>query len=321
MIAEPIEPINSGEPDQWSIGEPISTRESAVLTAAQVLAGMRSRCDRVWALDVEYDFFQKSFVDDDNLVPFGKNRDAFLREKRFKSQSGQHLADCETVFFPRATWAWNEEIQQDYQAPDQSADIRPQKYDWVDSSLYLHNACLPVGSVRDELSRLKGTCRCTYITELFRTRRNWTLRPNLELIDGIPCHVLTDGDQYTFWVDPELDFATRQLASSTGKTIGTRRQTTSRTAFRDFRAIRDGFHAPWQLAVTGYDGSQEGESRWGKQFSLIVYEVRNFAINVDVDEDLFTLHYPARTVVRDAAHMRFYRLGDDHEEVQLGDWE
>jgi hypothetical protein len=321
MIAEPIEPMSDGELDEPFIAEPVPTREPAGLTARQVLAGMRNRMDQLWAFDVEYDFLQKSFVGDENLVPFGRYREAFSREKRFKTQSGQHLADCPTVFFPAAIWAWSGSLQQDFQACDPSAYIKQEKSDWVDRSFYLHSACLPTGSIEEELARSKvGCCNHTFVSDLFGPRQNWMVRPHCELVDESPCYVLTDGDRCTFWIDPSLGFSPRLLENSTGKTINGRRQTTNRTAFRDYTLVRDGFHVPWQLMTIGYDGSQDRGTRWGKEFSLITHKVRRLSINEDVDEDLFTLKYPAGTVVRDSAHTRFYRIGENDEEIKLGDW-
>jgi len=118
-----------------------------------------------------------------------------------------------------------------------------------------------------------------------------------------------------------LGFSPRLLENSTGKTINGRRQTTNRTAFRDYNLVRDGFHVPWQLMTIGYDGSEDRNTRWGKVFSIITHHVRRLGINDDVDEDLFTLKYPAGTVVRDSVHRRFYRLGDNNEEIKLGNWE
>jgi hypothetical protein len=44
------------------------------------------------------------------------------------------------------------------------------------------------------------------------------------------------------------------------------------------------------------------------------------AVNVDVSDELFTLQFSPGTVVRDQAHKRFYQLGDNNEEIKLGDW-
>jgi hypothetical protein len=118
-----------------------------------------------------------------------------------------------------------------------------------------------------------------------------------------------------------LGFAPRLLENSSGTIVSGRRQTTNRTAFRDYRSVRDGFYAPWNLMNIGYDGSQDGDTRWGKEFSLIAHHVRTLNVNEDVDEDLFTLKYPAGTVVRDSVHRRFYRLDENNEEIKLGDCE
>jgi hypothetical protein len=43
-------------------------------------------------------------------------------------------------------------------------------------------------------------------------------------------------------------------------------------------------------------------------------------VNADVSDELFTLRFPAGTVVRDKAHKRFYRIGQDNEEIKIADW-
>lgn len=319
MIAEPIEPFNEFALRPSSQLIPLMLADGpAKLNAAQILAGMRHRFDRLAAFEVECDFVQKSFQGDDKLVPFGRSHYAFSGHKRFSSQSGQHLENSPCIF-PHAVSAWNGTVQQRYQTFDKSAYLEAEKDDWVDFSFYLNNAAIPIGSVDEEIARLRPSCQRTYIFELFEPRRSWKVLPELEIVDDAICHVLLDSDQLKLWIDPELGFAVRLLEYSWGKIVNGRRQILSRTEFRDFRSTRGDFYASFQINMAGYDRMRNVESPSGELFSISNYNVRKVAANSDVDDELFTLKYPLGTVVRDKADQRFYRVGDNDEQITLGD--
>ncbi|HEX4415110.1 MAG TPA: hypothetical protein VH107_15845, partial [Lacipirellulaceae bacterium] len=246
MIAEPIKPIDKIETDDLSFGSlAIPTDMPAILSAAQVVAGIRKRFDQLWALEVEDEFLTESFEDNDRLVPFGRHHYAFSGCKRLNSQSGQFVENGPCLF-PCGVWAWNGSLQQNLQAFDQCAYLSAKKYDWVDKSFYLSNAGIPVGSLDEEIKRLKNSCMRTWVIELFDSRRRWKVLSNLEIVDGAHCHVLVDGGQYKMWIDPSLGFAARlfeiYLHAAASKA---ERPLLNRVVYRDFRHMHDDFWAPW----------------------------------------------------------------------------
>lgn len=306
MIAEPYEPDLSrpeSRPNR-AIDVPVPTDKPAFSSFAQLRDFMRRRFDRLWALDVEYVFNAESYCEDPGLVPFGRYRYAFRHEKRLKIQSNNHDG---SLVYPSYIWAWNGDIQQDFHAQLKNADHEAKKSDWLNSDIYLCNACIPCGSVEDEYTAAKNTCTIPLLQRVFDARWRWKVLPKLEAVEGAPCHVIESNDRVRLWVDPALDCAVRIVAWGT----------MSRVALRDFRLMADNLWMPWRTEAVGYDPKLSPFPDGGSYAAVSI--VTSMTVNDEVPEGHFTLNYACGTVMRDCVNKLFYRLGDHLERIKLGD--
>jgi hypothetical protein len=299
----------SGEVLAGHIAVPEPTNAPAKLTFSELRDALRHRYDDLTALEIEYVFDVKSFDGDLDRVPNGYEHFAFSADKRFKAQSGTH--DGKEVY-PHAIWAWNGEIQQSLHPIDEQAYIEAEKQDWLDSDMYLSNAGIPVESLDAEWNRVKQSCCRPWVHHLFDGRWHWEVMPKLEIVDGCHCHLLVANGRLRVWVDADLGFAIRFLEWPD----------LARSAFRDFRRIGNAMWLPWRTETVQYTRahSSPGPSESNQPAYTAVHEIQRMAVNADVSDELFTLQFSAGTVVRDQAHKRFYQIGDNNEEIKLGDW-
>ncbi len=307
MIAEPYEPdLSTAEsrPNR-AIEAPVPTNETAYLSVEQLHDFMRRRFDRLWALDIEYVFNAESYCENTRHVTFGRTRYAFRHEKRLKIQSNKHEG---SLVYPSYTWAWNGDLQQDFHARFKDAYQKPEKSDWLNSDIYLCNACIPCGSVEDEYTATKNTCTIPLLQRVFDARWRWKVLPKLEAVEGAPCHVIESNDRVRLWVDPALDCAVRFVAWGN----------MSRVALRDFRLMADNIWMPWRTEAVGYNSNSPSPVP-NEAHRASVHIVKAMTVNDEVPESLFTLNYPTGTVIRDVVSKRFYRLGNNLEQIKLGE--
>jgi len=314
-------PHVSGDGLSTQIGLPVRTDLPAALTFKQLREAVRHRFDPLNALEIEYVFEQWRIEDDDRNVPYGEKHFAFSGPKRFKAQS---IIELDGSYVPVShIWAWDGAVQQSFQCRSNDAYIKVERDNWTDHDIYLNNVGIPVVSPEEDWKRAKPTCSRSWLHLLLFDRRwRWTVLPHLEVVDGAACYVIESKGRERLWLDPTLDFAARLYENRWhGRNLKDDDwPVMNRTAFRDFRLANNGIWLPWRYELVGYNFDRSYDVPFGQPWSTVVSEIRRAAVNEDVPDSLFTLQYPAGTVVRDAVRKRFYRVGENGEEVSMGDW-
>jgi hypothetical protein len=147
-------PRVSGAGPSTQIGLPVRTNLPPLFTFQQLRDGVRHRFDRLYALEIEYDFeFQDLTQNVDRCrvgtcraVPYGETHFAFSGPKRFKAQS--IIESDGSYIYPSHIWAWDGEVQQNVQCivkDSYNAYIENEQDHWTESDIYLANVGVPVG--------------------------------------------------------------------------------------------------------------------------------------------------------------------------------
>jgi hypothetical protein len=145
--------------------------------------------------------------------------------------------------------------------------------------------------------------------------------PQLELVDGAHCHVVKVGTQQKIWIDPMIGFAVRFCEFYRWSPIPLKLVLSYQCVQRDFRCHRDDIWLPWRLEYLSFEANRAGFMSSGIRSRFSIDEVQKLAVNGDVSDNLFNMQYPHGTTVCDSVNRKFYRIGDNGEEIKLGDWE
>ena len=97
-------PDNADREPTTKIAPAIPTGIPAFLTATQICDGIHHRYDRIHALEIEYDYTSRTFVEDERHVPFAEYHFAFSGPNRFKAQS--IVTTDGRYVYPHHFWAW-----------------------------------------------------------------------------------------------------------------------------------------------------------------------------------------------------------------------
>jgi len=298
--------------------QPLPVDLRANYAPAELREGLRQRFGKIKALEIDYIFHTQCFEGEDDIVPWGHHHFAFSAEKRFKAQSGP-CCDGEYLY-PHYVWAWDGKLQQTFHPDCENAYLEAEQDTWTNCDLYLSNAGILADSLEVERANSKS-CSMPWIRRILNSTDRWQVQNGLESVDGAPCHVVQIGNRHKIWLDHAVDFAVRFRESYRRRHPFSQWQLIGRSAYRDYRCLAENLWLPWRLESIAFESNPASIDRSEQRARYSIHEAQKLAANADVPESLFTLQFPVGTVVRDKAHRRFYRLGENGEETKLGEWE
>ena len=244
-----------------------------------------------------------------------------MDNKRFKAQS--NAAVYEPFFYPDVVWAWDGQVQRTHNPRNQNGYVESEFEQFSDLDLYLGKVRIPLRRDEPNVAARRPTCVPPWEYTLNDDALDWEALPQLEVVDGAACHVLQSNRQEKIWIDAEIGFGIRfrEFCRRLRDASSEKWPVSGQSAFRDYRLAGGEIWLPWRIEVVTYVTDPAFDLTYGLPASSSVYEVQRIAINAEVPDSLFSLQFPPGTVVRDKANRKFYRLGDQGEEIKLGDWE
>jgi hypothetical protein len=284
--------------------------------------GIRKRYERIVALEVEYETRQELVRPEpriSELVPRSRHRFAFNGEKRFRAQSGVQNATVDGPLEMEFLRAFDGAAWQEYNRSSKSAFIDGRKAASFGRDAYVQALAI---LLRDDCRTLLwgGNDDYSLPVALDRTDLHWRVWPTLELVDGMPCHVLETDSKQRIWIDPATDHAMRfrELRQAIADRRGDEWPLSYRFALRYFRPVADDISLPWRIEGVRFLSTWMPESEWNQPSVLSVNEVTYLAVNDDVSDARFLLSFPPGTTVNDQVNGRSYRLGRTGQEINLG---
>jgi hypothetical protein len=293
--------------DRADIALPTTTDEPAILTRQQLRKGVRDRFHGLRAFEVEYASYQRSFEGDESIVPHSWRHFAVKDEKRFTAHSNSriraydgnktcHIAGA-MIFLKRGK----------------------QKQPSLDQDGFLGTVEIPLAGT----SRRRALRTISYwLTDLNTVVLGWRVLRRLELVDGVPCHVLDSRRMgQRLWIDPKTGFAIRfrEWYVPSRKASANERAVYCRCAYRNFSRVGNRVWLPWRIETVWY--SSDFKLHAGQQKPKLVarYEVRRLAVNEDIPDSLFTPQLHAGALVVDYVRTRRYRIGENNEEIDCSE--
>ena len=300
---------------------PTPVNTTASLISDELRAGLLGRYERLRALEIEYTQNTRSFDGDELRIPCGQHHFAFLDNKRFKAQSNAALR--EPFFYPDVVWAWDGQVQRTHNPRNQSGYVESEFEQFSDLDLYLGNVGIPLGRDQPNVAARRPTRIPPWEYTLNDDSLDWEVLPKLEVVDGAACHVLQSNRKEKIWIDPEIGFGIRrrEFYRRLRDALREKWPVSGQSAFRDYRLAGGEIWLPWRIEVVTYVTDPAIDLAYERPAFSSVYEVQRIAINAEVPDRLFSLQFPPETVVRDKANRKFYQLGDQGDEIKLGDWE
>ncbi len=200
-------PDNADREPTTKIAPAIPTGIPAFLTATQICDGIHHRYDRIHALEIEYDYTSRTFVEDERHVPFAEYHFAFSGPNRFKAQS--IVTTDGRYVYPHHFWAWDAQLQQNFNVDSKDAYIKTEKDEWVEHDIYLSTAGVPIESFEQEWAHVKGTCIRPWLYQFVDRRWHGKCFRASKWSTVRMCHVLQSKFKDKVWIDPEIGFGVR----------------------------------------------------------------------------------------------------------------
>jgi hypothetical protein len=291
---------------------PQKTDIPAQLSVSQVRDNIRAYYATLKALEVKYDEHTVPINFDGELLTNVAHHFAFKGEKRLNSLVPQKESAKTATGY---VLAFNEQHQENYTPQFKTATIDDGKQPMLDIDGYSLALGIPLAD-RERATAPTSSFFLPYALDVGK----WTLRPQLESINGSNCYVLDSPKGQSIWVDPELGFAMRMRQIRYVLQDVPVNQWPMDICYRysEFKKCDDETWLPMQISIDNYVSTRAPANMWNKlEYSKVLRAVTPPNVNSNVSDKLFSLSYPPGTEIRDSVSHRYYRIGKQHEELDI----
>ena len=148
----------------------------------------------------------------------------------------------------------------------------------------------------------------------------WSVEPQIEIIDGVECHVLfSEPSGQRIWVDPAAGFAMRyrEVRQIVEKMNPDKWPLAWRVQFTDFAELLPNTSLPMRIISANYTAVHAPPDQWNSVSAWAELKVQTLKVGEQVTDDIFYIKLPKGTMVNDQLRNKLYRIGDANEELDL----
>ena len=293
------------------IATPTKSSKHAYLTLDQIRDGIKSWYNGLWALEVEYVETARRGKLESAFQPKMRIHFAFKGEKRFKASFIGDETDSDLML------AFDGSAKQQYLPKQSRSTLMKQKGNFIDSDAYASNLALTLSD--NDRSRV-ATHPFTMPSALDVSWMKWSVEPQLEIVDGVECHVLhSEPSGQRIWVDPAIGFVMRlrEIRQVIEKMIPDQWPLAQRTQFSDFQEISPKTWLPKRAYSANYVARHLPRDQWNKVSYWAYLDVQTLRVGDQVKDAVFHIELPKGTMVSDELRTKLYRVGDANEELDL----
>jgi hypothetical protein len=235
----------------------------------------------------------------------GEKRFTHIRDvtpsKPRTATSGDSRSKRESRRLPEFIYAYNGVEMRSFEPFHSLGHIHPARLDAVDSlhMWYFDSMSIPTGARAARQSQ-----SAWYLPVALSLSSVYRVLPNMQVVDGFPCHVVTSGPD-TIWIDTEHGFAMRRRVWFQMRNLSRPPVLAFIHVNKDFRQCADNIWLPHQCYRLDFAGTLEPANSQGTLSEVHAVTAKAIQVN-SVKDDLFELAFPAGTKVQDLATNKSY---------------
>jgi hypothetical protein len=238
----------------------------------------------------------------------GEARFARIRGTHFHPDAAEPQSEPERVTF------FDGEVCGRYTPADRSGTIFRSKQGSLDLDTYLTALFIPA---TDELRALLPDVGPFYLpyalfparTEDEETLPSWSVRPYLEAVDGVLCHVL-ESKQCIIWIDHSGGFGVRfrQIRFSVPDEHESEWPMWEEEKLSEYREVAGGVVLPHKIQLVIFYSPNYPKNFWNKIKAVKRIMVISARANEAVEDELFRFRFPPGTKVTDMRTGKVYQV-------------
>jgi hypothetical protein len=310
--------FGEGKTEQIALPQP--TNKPATLSFEQLRQGIRQYYQRLRAVEVESEQRTATLSSPEpglhEAVPRTLYHFAYKGEKRFFSESAPLRGKADPPLQTQLTMAFDGEEERDLQPSNKKGSIFGRRQEFANTCPYLQCLGIPL---KDAERALVSETDYFLPFALDNATLDWSVRPTLELIDGVECHVLKSKFKQGIWIDPKTGYGMRfrEIYQRIDGKPSDQWPLMTRHRFDSYQKVADAVWLPQRIEILAYYSARAPANLWNRANYHITHEAKKLGVNEQVEDGLFKLTFPAGTLVNDLVRKRLFRIGKADEELDL----